>query len=316
MTGRLLDLLWTGEPGSRWRKHPAGIRELALFFLVGPRSDLWGLFRVSLDEVLGYTGRTEADTLKALILLEQFALVYYDLSSQFAFVPRLPETRFASWPLLPHDKKIYGAKRWYEALPENPFLGPWYDHHTTDLYLEDDPPIQRREMATVATAMTLPEPASDTETDLFGERVKLMPERAAPTRHGLPPSELKAWFDRIVAIYPKKTELHRGRAALMELRPTAELLAEIWQALQWQTKQIDWVKSNGHFAPNLRSYFRNERWLDKRPSGPVVSESTARIMHGMTNFVLNGPDDEEPPRCITAKKIAPALPRLSAKSHS
>lgn len=308
---RLVDFLWTGEPGSRFRKYPAGVRELALFFLVGPRTDIWGLFQVSLDDILGHTGRTEADTLKALIILEQVALVYYDIPSRWAFVPRLPETRFLAWPLLPTDKRVMGAKRWYCQVGENPFLSRWYDHHATDLFLTEPPAVRRREPHVDGTPVVLPEPPSDTEVDLFGERVKLMPERAVPTRHGLSPSELKIWFDRIVAIYPKKTELHRGRAALMELRPSPELMAEIWQALQWQVRQPDWLKENGHFAPNLRNYFKHERWRDKPALGPVIGESTARVMRGMTDFVMDFPLETE--RCVKPERKLRALPPPSAK---
>ena len=299
------ETLWKGTLAKELRKHAAEVRELVAYLLTGPTSDTWGIWHLEMDTMVLQTGRKEANIAKALALLEELRFCFYDLDTQFVFVPDMPASQFVRWPLLPNDNNVRHAKRWYASLPTNPFLERWYDHHLADLHLDGEPePVERRAFGGASKGLSVG--SKEIAMDLLGEK-EIQPAHARVKATGMSAKELDEFFEQVCAIYPKQAKLSKARTALTRIRPTHELLEQIWAALQWQVKQRDWLKEGGHFAPSLYNYFQDKRWLDRKPTVQHMNQGTAAVVSGMADFV----NDRD--ICETPRRNVPALPPRSAK---
>lgn len=291
--------LWTGPLARQFRQHPATVRELFAYLLTGPTTDHWGIWHLEMDTIVLQTGRKDVEVVKALEVLAAMRLAFFDVRTEFVYLPTLPETQFIRWPLMPGDNNVRHAKRWYAALERNPFLGDWFDRHLEDLFLLRDPDACTRREWT-------PEDAPPPAEDLLGPVPETLPVRSS-RRVGMPEAELEAAYQRIEAMYPKKAALHLAKRALKKLNPTTELLGLIFQALEWQVRQPDWLKENANFCPRLDRYFEQRRWMDKPSRVPNVNTGTAQIMTGMSDFIDYGGE----PECTTPEKNVRALPKRS-----
>ena len=291
------EVLWTGYPGRHLRDSPEAFK-LAAYLLTGPESDMWGIWHLEARIVREYLGMTSSKYQKAFDVLTDIKWAY--LNKEWVYIPELPASQFTRWPLLPLDNNTRAAKRWYEELPENPFLGAWFDQHLADLCLRQEPQVTRR-----GTEGPPAPPAPSVEElevfDLLGKKI---------VEKGLSTAELDRWFARMVEIYPKKDKLHRARTMLRQLQPTAILMDEIWAALAWQVRQPDWLKEGGRYAPSLYSYLREKRWLDKPRTLPYLNESTVQAMQTIEDFA-----NEEIP-CTEPRTNVRGLPPRSKKLPS
>lgn len=276
--------LWTGPSTRDLRRHPAEVRELFAYLLCGPTSERWGIWHLELDLIVLQTGRKDATVLKAFSVLTGMNLAHYDMTSQFVYVPDMPESQFSRWPLLPNDGNVRHAKRWYATLQKNPFLGFWFDRHLNDLFLAREPDACTRREGTAFVAQSPKELAPPVEptVDLLGDRP--LPVKVSRNGH-MTPAEVNAAFDAIVKIYPKADALDRSRKVFHKLKPTPELLTTIMAALAWQTRQRDWIKEGGAFAPRLDRYFTDKRWLDKPRRLPHANSTTVQTMAAMADFI-------------------------------
>lgn len=297
--------LWTGPRTRELRKHPADVRELLAYLLSGPTSDRWGIWNLELDMIVLQSGRKDATILKAFSALSGLDLAHYDPTSQFVYVPDMPESQFSRWPLLPNDGNVRHAKRWYTSLPKNPFLGFWFDRHLDDLFLTRDPDACTRRDGSAIVAPPAAEPTVEPTVDLLGERP--LPVKVSRNGH-MTPAEIDHAFDKIVLTYPKRDALDRSRKTFHKLKPTPELVQTIYTALAWQTKQRDWLKEGGAFAPRLDRYFTDKRWMDRPRRVPHANSTTVQTMAAMADFIEG--DGEE---CRTHEPNENDLPRRSGK---
>jgi hypothetical protein len=288
-TPHLFQTLFAGE----FAQHPSAVRELA-FYLVCRQAEPWGVWHLTIDTICEQTGRAKDSILKSLVTLEQLFFARYDHGTGYVFVPDLPVLRIEGWPVLPRNTHVRLAKRWYAEMPDNPFVGLWYDRHAASLYLARPPAVRRREYSATQSALF----------DLTSPVV--VDPRLSVT-------EQDAWIDRILKIYPRRDKLDKAHVSLAKLRPTAELMTQIWTALQWQVRTRDWLKEGGRFAPSLYSYFADRRWLDQ-PGVAFANESTINALSAAVEFINDAPEEEDP--CVTPVRNAHALPRPSKRLRS
>lgn len=74
-------------------------------------------------------------------------------------------------------------------------------------------------------------------------------------------------FLRFWAKYPKRQARQDAWKAWQSLDLDADTIEQIFEALDWQVDQEDWVKADGQFCPLPATYLRGERWTDERRSG-------------------------------------------------
>src|SRR5574338_429918 len=81
-------------------------------------------------------------------------------------------------------------------------------------------------------------------------------------------SEDDPQFCRFWDAYPKRVSKKDARKAWAEIQPTADTVALMIVALEWQREQPEWVKAGGQFIPYPASWLRAERWMDERMQMP------------------------------------------------
>jgi hypothetical protein len=88
-----------------------------------------------------------------------------------------------------------------------------------------------------------------------------------------------AGFSEFWAAYPNKVAKAEARKAFAALAPSADLLAEMVAALEWQKTSDKWTKDDGQYIPHPATWLRAERWTDRPPevvSGPTLSPAAKR----------------------------------------
>lgn len=93
-------------------------------------------------------------------------------------------------------------------------------------------------------------------------------------------------FDLFWQAFPKRRAKADARKAWLKLRPSAELVQKILDALVWQSVQHDWVKADRAYCPLPATYLRGERWEDEPPT-TIGSGRTDRLQ-GLREFVNGG----------------------------
>lgn len=71
-------------------------------------------------------------------------------------------------------------------------------------------------------------------------------------------------FDKFWAAYPRKCGKGRARRAFLGAIKKTTLEAML-AALEWQSKQSDWIKEGGKWCPHPQTWLNGERWEDEKP---------------------------------------------------
>lgn len=70
-------------------------------------------------------------------------------------------------------------------------------------------------------------------------------------------------FVRFWAIYPNRKAKAAAVKAWQRLNPSDDLSAEIFAALDWQARQVDWTRDGGRFVPHASTWLNGRRWEDE-----------------------------------------------------
>lgn len=83
-------------------------------------------------------------------------------------------------------------------------------------------------------------------------------------------------FETFWAAYPKKRKKLDALKAWQRVKPSAELLDEMLDALSWQRRSEDWTKEAGQYVPLPASWLRAGQWMDE-PSGYELYQYQQRV---------------------------------------
>lgn len=75
--------------------------------------------------------------------------------------------------------------------------------------------------------------------------------------------ELLTDFDLFWQAYPRKVGKKKARQVWAKLRPDADMVQRMIDALAWQVKQPSWVKDGGSYVPHPTTWLHEERWDDE-----------------------------------------------------
>ncbi len=92
-------------------------------------------------------------------------------------------------------------------------------------------------------------------------------------------------FAAFWAKYPRRVSKKDARKAWAELRPDAELVADILAALEWQAQQPQWLKDGGAFIPYPASWLRAERWEDEPTNVPTLTAKTSTTLRAAADIL-------------------------------
>jgi hypothetical protein len=130
--GRIALQFWTGSTGKRLRKNKDA-RILAAYLVTGSNANMLGLYYLPLPLILHETGLTEKEVKNAFEFLSEEGYASYHQDTEFVYVPTMVYWQVGY--LKETDNQIRSVNNAYKALPDNPFLGDFFDTHHEGLRL-------------------------------------------------------------------------------------------------------------------------------------------------------------------------------------
>jgi hypothetical protein len=64
-------------------------------------------------------------------------------------------------------------------------------------------------------------------------------------------------------VYPRKVAKEKAEKAWEKISPSEELVSQILNAMEWQTKQDSWTKDCGKYIPHPTTWLNGKRWQDE-----------------------------------------------------
>ena len=125
--------MWHGKTFKALRKHPEGL-VVALYLMTSPSSNMLGLYAQPVLYMAYETGLGEEGARKGLQQCIEAGYCSYDDESEFVWVHEMASYQIAS-ELKGSDLRCKGIQKDYDALPDNPFLGEFFDRYADAFHL-------------------------------------------------------------------------------------------------------------------------------------------------------------------------------------
>lgn len=93
-------------------------------------------------------------------------------------------------------------------------------------------------------------------------------KRTTRTKCASPPTGSDVYAERFAEFwkaYPKKVGKEAARKAFMKIKPSADLLRRMLEAIREQTASDQWKRDNGQYIPNPATWLNQGRWDDETP---------------------------------------------------
>lgn len=88
-------------------------------------------------------------------------------------------------------------------------------------------------------------------------------------------------FESFWSAYPKKKAKGDAQAAWKKLKPNADLIGAILEAIEVQKTSEDWTKENSKFIPYPATWLNGRRWEDENADTAHGSTSSLQNLPGM-----------------------------------
>jgi hypothetical protein len=125
---------WQGETFKALRKKGPEALLVGLYLMTSPSSNMLGLFAQPILYMAHETGLGEEGALKGLHACIEVGYCSYDHESEVVWVHEMARYQVAE-QLKEADLRCKGIQKEYEALPKNPFLGPFFDRYAAAYHL-------------------------------------------------------------------------------------------------------------------------------------------------------------------------------------
>lgn len=257
--------IWTSETGREWRRLGAQFQLLALYLITNPHASLYGLYYLPLVIIVEETGLQRAVCAKVLGTFASQDFAFYDDRTEWVFVKNMAvrQLQFVHAPN-PREPRVIGVRRFYEACPPNPFLGPFFDHYHELFHLD-----ARRDGGPWSVPKS---PEMSLANGTRGRTLEL--------------------FEQWWAHYPKPVSKRAALTEWMAIKPTPDdaFTARCIEAVEEQKRTANWIKDGGKWIPDPERWLKKGRWDDRAPELPHLSESEAEAMTTYTDWLK----DNEP----------------------
>lgn len=286
---KLKSTFYTGSTGRALRtiKPPGEAKDAVLvagYLVSGPTANQYGLYQLDLETVALHLPCTLAEVRRALEQLELQEFSVYDDDTRWVWVINMAAQQH-DVPLRPHDNLVKASKRWYSTLPNNPFLGPFYDRYHTDLRLdyagERDPAVDRRAFQAPSKGLYRPlisSPSQSPSLVLEGgaggsdELVLVAPEQKRQIgRHE--PAWLEQSFQEFWGLYPRKKGRKDAFDAWRQVAKTEALARTIIERLKSLLPDFDY-SNNLTRIKYPQGWLNGERWTDEPSATPQFNQRT------------------------------------------
>ncbi len=251
--------MWHGKTMKALRKSPEGL-VVALYLITSPSSNMLGLYAQPILYMAYETGLGEEGTRKGLQRCIEAGFCSYDEESEFVFVHEMACYQIAS-ELKATDLRCKGIQKDYEALPDNPFLGAFYERYAGVFHLTKargieapSKPLRSQEQEQEQEQEKEKEPnGSVGSADLPGDK-KTSEEGAKPGLPICPVQKVVDLYHEVLPELPKVKLLNDGRrraiskvwkwvltTAKSDGQPRATTAAE---ALEWVKQYFTIARGN------------------------------------------------------------------------
>jgi hypothetical protein len=127
---------WTGETGQELARRGSEAVIVAMYLMTSPHSNMLGLYYQPTLYMAEETGLTPEGASKGLQECIEAGFCDYDPATKWVWVYEMASYQIGS-SLEPTDKRCKGIQKDYTALPNVPFLGPFFDYYAGHYHLPD-----------------------------------------------------------------------------------------------------------------------------------------------------------------------------------
>lgn len=125
---------WQGDMFKALRRKGPEPLLVALYLTTSPMSNMLGLFQQPILYMAHETGLGEEGARKGLQVCIEEGFCAYDEETEVVWVYEMAKVQIAP-ELKANDLRCKGTQKNYDALPKNPFLGPFFDHYAAAFHL-------------------------------------------------------------------------------------------------------------------------------------------------------------------------------------
>lgn len=125
---------WHGSTFKTLRKGGSEGLVVGLYLMTSPSSNMLGLYPQPILYMAHETGLGEQGALKGLQVCSDSGFCGYDRESEVVWVYEMAKYQIAS-ELKEKDLRCKGIQREYDGLPDNPYLGPFFDRYSLAFHL-------------------------------------------------------------------------------------------------------------------------------------------------------------------------------------
>lgn len=119
---------WIGKTGKKLRAAGPAAQLVGLYLMTSPHSNMTGLYYVSRESIAHETGLGMEGASKGLQSCIEVGFCSYDAESEMVWVHEMAFYQIAE-KLSANDKRSAGVQNEYDALPDNPFLGKFFEKY-------------------------------------------------------------------------------------------------------------------------------------------------------------------------------------------
>jgi len=119
---------WIGKTGKKLRAAGPAAQLVGLYLMTSPHANMTGLYYVSRESIAHETGLGLEGASKGLQSCIDAEFCSYDAESEMVWVHEMAFYQIAE-KLSANDKRSAGVQNEYDALPDNPFLGKFFEKY-------------------------------------------------------------------------------------------------------------------------------------------------------------------------------------------
>jgi hypothetical protein len=315
---KMYPTFWSGKTGKALRGD-AEAQVIQHYLIDNAHSNMWGLYHLPKAYIIHDTGHSEKVINRALKKLAELSFAYYDEDTEYVFVVEMAHIQVG--PLKEKDNRIASANKYYQAMPDNPFLGAFYDRYASELSMH---PLRR---GSEGGSTPLARGSNDVDADgdgVVGEKKELQTkDQKDPSidstirrrRFSDDPQHLiDLWNEMVVPLGlsrvdkltpTRREKIYKAYKVFSERVEWEEICLEFQYSLFLQNKRgtnghmkkdFDWLLSNGKDGTENYIKARNGRYRDDKSR---FSEQTQRNIDEMTELMREWGISDEDQKALT-----------------
>lgn len=249
--GKVAPGFWTGKTGKALKAKGPEAVIVALYLVTCQHANMLGLYYLSktyiaVDTPLGFEGAC-----KGLQGACEAGFCRYDEDSEVVWVVEMAEYQIAE-QLDPKDNRCKGIQREYDALPENPFLAPFYERYAKSFHMTSmrgEPPKKERASKAPRKPLRSQEQEQEQEQEQKQEQEGEAPrKRVAPPAIPRPDDVCESVWRDWTALRAKKrttvseTAIEGAREEAAKAGLCLEAFLRIWVTRGSQGMEAAWIK--------------------------------------------------------------------------